>query len=296
MQKIKYRIIEKLNTVNATSGEINLIVLLSKYQNEKGLVSGVYYKEVCEKLKISYQLFYDLLRSLARKQLISYEKASYYDYDVRILENDFSDGSFSEGYLNTNHKIFSNPKFFSLKAKEKILALSLLKILLTKEYMRDKQKSFIIGKEKLAERAALLGVSMRTIKGYFCSLKEFFSIGFKDGMYYITGKKEVYERSQQTEEEQYNEFRIRGICRREKVKSDNSKVTELAKSINRKKEKCLGNLSEEEQEKTLTELLTQALKKSVDKLKGEARCLNPAYVHSILNRLIEYKNSQEPAM
>ena len=289
MQKLKYKVIEKLNTMNATSGEINLLILLSKYQDEKGFVSGVYYKEVCEKLKISYQLFYDLLRSLNYKRIISYEKGSYLDYDVKILDNDFSNENFHDGYFNMNHKIFSNFKFFSLKAKEKLLAFRLMKILLTKDYIRDRQKSFIITKEKLTtEWTVFFRVSFRAMKGYLKSLKEFFYIVLKDGKYYITGKREVYDRNQQTEEEQYNEFRIRKICRREKVNASTEKIMEFAKAINRKSQK-LCYVPKEKRETTLTELLVQAIKKSVEKYKGEERCLNPAYVHSILNKLIGYQ-------
>lgn len=55
MQKIKYTVLENMIKQKLTSAEINFLLYLSHFQDDTGLVRGVYYKEICESLNLSYQ-------------------------------------------------------------------------------------------------------------------------------------------------------------------------------------------------------------------------------------------------
>ena len=104
------------------------------------------------------------------------------DYDIIILDNDFSyPSSYQEGYVNLNRKVFSSPGFKKLRAKEKALLLLLL------QRTHENRSSYQIGTKKFYEKyMALLGVTKHVLRGYLHSLKKFFSIGVKDGKYFIT--------------------------------------------------------------------------------------------------------------
>lgn len=92
MQKIKYGVLDKLLRADLSRAEMDFILHISHYQDDTGCVSGIYYRDICEALQISYQTFYDVLRSLQAKEIIKVDKAFYGDWDVTILDNSFQNG------------------------------------------------------------------------------------------------------------------------------------------------------------------------------------------------------------
>ena len=60
VQKIKNSIITDMIAAHLTSNEIDFLLYISRFQNELGQVIGVHYKDVCEKMGMSYQGFYDV--------------------------------------------------------------------------------------------------------------------------------------------------------------------------------------------------------------------------------------------
>ncbi len=82
MQKLKSNILDKLIEYKATSTEINLLLYISHYQFDRGNVMGVYYRDVCAAIDVSYQAFYDALKGLQEKNIIMAQKGSYYDWDI----------------------------------------------------------------------------------------------------------------------------------------------------------------------------------------------------------------------
>jgi len=69
MQKIKYGVLDKLLRADLSRAEMDFILHISHYQDDTGCVSGIYYRDICEALQISYQTFYDVLRSLQAKEI-----------------------------------------------------------------------------------------------------------------------------------------------------------------------------------------------------------------------------------
>ena len=104
MQKIKYGVLDKLLRADLSRAEMDFILHISHYQDDTGCVSGIYYRDICEALQISYQTFYDVLRSLQAKEIIKVDKAFYGDWDVTILDNSFQNGI--TGYVSTGDDLF----------------------------------------------------------------------------------------------------------------------------------------------------------------------------------------------
>ena len=74
MNKLKNTYIEKMVKEQLSSREIDFILYIARYQNDSGIVSSVYYKDVCSAIHISIQKFYDIIESLQAKDLIHAEK------------------------------------------------------------------------------------------------------------------------------------------------------------------------------------------------------------------------------
>ena len=55
MQKIKLDVFKSWFGKNLTGKEIDFLITLSFYQNERGLVQGVHYKEMMERQKCLYR-------------------------------------------------------------------------------------------------------------------------------------------------------------------------------------------------------------------------------------------------
>lgn len=187
--KLKLAFISRMK--NLTSKGIDLILALAKVQDDTGLIRGVYYKDICEDLGISIQAYYDLLGMLRKAGLICWEKNSRYDRDVQLVGNNFNyNNALSEGYINIARPFLFSQGFRQLKAKAKLLALDILRIV-----EASKIKSFRIGRENFFGRyQQLLSVSGRSLQVYVQQIRAFFSVCLKDGMYYFTPVKETKTR------------------------------------------------------------------------------------------------------
>ena len=106
-----------------SSREVDFLLYIARFQDDFGKVYSVSYKDVCDSIHISIQKFYDILGSLASKGLIRVDKLNKADYCVTLVDNDFSDKDFSEGYLNVASQKFQSEDFLSLKAGSKLLYL-----------------------------------------------------------------------------------------------------------------------------------------------------------------------------
>lgn len=159
MWNLKHAYIDKMISGRLTSREVDFLLEIAGSLDDGGNVYGVYYKDICRKIGISCQKFYDILNSLQDKGLIIFEKGSYYDFNVHLAGNDFRDGeqARSEGYLKLGDKDFSSAKFRKLKAGGKLILLYLL---------RFRNGKDMPGGEFCGKFAAWLGVKVRTVKEY----------------------------------------------------------------------------------------------------------------------------------
>lgn len=272
MQKLKNSIIAKMIEARLTNKEIDFLIYVSRFQNDDGVVPGVYYKEVCENMHMSFQGFYDVKNTLIRKGFIRSEKNSPTDHDITILDNAFlTENDMKAGYVNTNHNIFFHEKFAGLKAGAKLLAMELMKL----SYAGTGECR--IGTEKFYKKyTQLFGVSKRVMRIYLMQLKIFFSIGIKEGIYYIRPKNIVYRQTgQATENDNYAAHNVDVICRRNRIQEAGKKE---------KKDICilLKQYRKQAQEvrQDIVELLMQAVERSLV-LTG-VRILKPKLVHKLL--------------
>lgn len=272
MQKLKNSIIAKMIKARLTNKEIDFLIYVSRFQNDDGVVSGVYYKEVCENMHMSFQGFYDVKNTLIRKGFIRSEKNSPTDHDITILDNAFlTENDIKAGYVNTNHNIFFHEKFARLKAGAKLLAMELMKL----SYAGTGECR--IGTEKFYKKyTQLFGVSKRVMRIYLMQLKIFFSIGIKEGIYYIRPKNIVYRQlGQASENDNYAAHNVDVICRRNRIQEAGKKE---------KKDICtlLKQYRKQAQEvrQDIVEMLMRAVEGSLE-LAG-VRILKPKLVHKLL--------------
>lgn len=276
MQKLKNSIVEDMIAKKLTSKEIDFLLYISRFQDDNGRVDGVHYREVCENMHMSYQGFYDVKQSLTVKGLISCGKSSRIDHDITILGNTFpSQEEFKKGYINTNHCIFFNEAFYKLKAGAKLLAMKLM------ERIRDDWGLYHIGTGKfLEEYHEMFGVSVRVMRGYLMALKEFFLIRIKDGQYYISPKKNVYNNLaiQPSENHNYAVHTVEMFCRRSRIRETKEiDVNDTSVLIGQYKKAAL------DAGKDIIQVVGRAIEKSVETIletsRNKIRRLKPKLVH-----------------
>lgn len=275
MQKLKNSVLDKMLQANLTKAEVDFMLEISHYQDDSGIIYGLYYKAVCKAIEISYETFYVTMRALADKGLISLRKAYYGDWDIIINGNDFSyPGALREGYISTGHDIFYNKEFRRLKAKEKLLAMQFIKI-------GGAGKRYHIGVELFYKKyAEMLQVTKRTIQVYLGRLKQFFSIGIKSKMYWITPLVAVFKNNAPKDIQRFAEHLGRVACRRnratyteESLQSTTDLVRQYAESL--KTETGPRFLAAV---KSSIEKVNEAVK---DKSKWN-RQLNPKFIHKLI--------------
>ena len=130
----------------------------------------------------------------------------------------------------------------------------------------------------------LLHVTKRVIRCYLHSLRRFFSVGIKDGLYYITFLHSVFAQEEEKgEETQEYEYFTEVQCRRYQIHYDQTELSETAILIKQYRNMVIetgGTLVE------LKELLARAMEKSVRGLQRKDRMLQHRYVHMLLKNLI----------
>ena len=219
MQKISIEVLEKAIEEKLTSAEVDMLLYIARFQDETGTASGIYYKDVCESINISYQGFYDCKRSLQNKGLIYAEKCNYYDWDITILNNSFiGKENYGRGYVSVSSKMVKSSVFRKLRANAKLMALYLLR-----EWSINRKKakceSYSILKENFLSKFKELGFTNRMTRAYLGELKPFLSVYLENGRkYFLTFKKsEVYNAGEsENEEKRLHDFDT--ACRRNKVK------------------------------------------------------------------------------
>lgn len=261
-----------------TSKEIDFLLYVSRFQDDNGNVAGVHYREVCEAMHMSYQGFYDVKKSLVEKGFIESTKSNRIDHDIKIIDNAFlSQEDINAGYVNTNKEIFRNEDFYKMKAGAKLLALQFIKV------SRSNRGQYKIGKNTFYEKyTSMLGVDRRAIRVYLMQLRKFFSIGIKDGMYYMRPKVAGLTAGHVFESDNFNDHNVEVMCRRNKIKNPEKKsLKDVSGLIKQYKKMAL------EVHKDIIGVLNQAIEKSIEQLNINEKTLRirelkPKLIHKIL--------------
>lgn len=280
MQKISLDVLEKMMQSNLSSKEVDFILYIAQYQNQFGIARGIYYKDLCDTIDLSYQGFYNCKTSLEDKGIIACEKNSYYDYDITILNNSFDGEDYRRGYVNIHIPMVRDPRFQRMKAGAKLMALWLLRE--WRIYKKQsKSSSYKIGRDNFfAKFRELMGLSNRCIRSYLGALKPFLNIYLEDGrMYYLTFREE-YVRTLVSGDSENGELRshmVRVACRRNRIKSDPAKEKEIYNilSMHEKELRKLKSFS-------LTGIIDQTLQLLNQGVRSKykwKRYLNPALIH-----------------
>lgn len=146
-----------------SKSEVSFILHIAQYQDNYGIVHSVYYKDICAAINISTQKFYDILNTLAKKRLISFEKVNPADFKVCLINNDFSDKNFKQGYINVAEKDFRRSSFVSMKAGAQLLYL------FTQRFTKGKHMLLNNFYEEFCEK---FHIKHKTLQLYLQELKE----------------------------------------------------------------------------------------------------------------------------
>ena len=194
MQRIKLNVFKSWFDKNLTGKEIDFLLVLSFYQDKRGVTRGVYYKDMMREGKMSAQTFYDCKKSLTEKGVISSVEGQD-DYDITLIGNDFTiyeKEDYEEGkvkYLSTTYHLFRDPYFRTLKPKQKLLVMDLLNIQMAgrpngvntyRIYRENFIKKYANIKQNDGTKSkGLLDITVRTLQKYFKLLKHYFSVSLK---------------------------------------------------------------------------------------------------------------------
>lgn len=289
-EKIRASVLRKVEESRLTNKELTVFLHICQYQTDAGTVSGIYYKDICNALKISNQSFYSSLYRLRDCGLINLWKADKIDWDIQIIGNDCTDieSVKKEGYLSVADGLFASEKFRKLKANEKVMAMRLL------VYCRSGQRTYKEAKASFLDKMKkMLGCGLRAVKKYLTALKELFYIGIKDKMYLITIRRGVADRVWRapTDTELELGHKVHAACNRNKInESDAAKrdTAELAKQYRQ-------DIAEMQKAGVLPEdIFGYLIGKARDGLAGK---LNPKYIHKVLrNEIANFQRAKKMAV
>lgn len=163
LYKLKNSYIDRMIDARISKSEVSFILHIAQYQDNYGIVHSVYYKDICAAINISTQKFYDILNTLAKKRLISFEKVNPADFKVCLINNDFSDKNFKQGYINVAEKDFRRSSFVSMKAGAQLLYL------FTQRFTKGKHMLLNNFYEEFCEK---FHIKHKTLQLYLQELKE----------------------------------------------------------------------------------------------------------------------------
>ena len=254
MHKLKHSLLLKLFKQKLTKEELNTVWFLCMHQDQSGLIIGVHYKMVAEFIDCCAQTFYNVLKSLQEKGIISVTQKETGDYDIYLIGNDFSDGDFTCGYINLRKKFFKSKVFMQLKANEMLLVMELLYRCGCHGGMFKIGRSTFI-KNFMEE----FGVTARTIERYLHMIRHYFRITLKGKNYIFVPKAYTKQSMEKRDEDFCNEYQMRVMARRSKIKkTSEQEIVEAAKLINQYKAMAA------ERGKDIWELFRESLGKSLE--------------------------------
>lgn len=224
MQRIKLELFKTFFEKNLTGNEIDFLIALTYVQDNRGVARGVFYRDMMAVTGMSTQAFYDCKRSLEIKGVISVQRKEQ-DYDITLIGNDFSgytEEDYQLGnvkYIRTNMKLFRDINWNKLKPAQKLLVMDLVNI-----NTASSMRTYRITRKKFIEKyTELLQVTGRTLQKYMKFLKLYFYVGLKEGMYYITLRKQFSSSITRTESDEVNRHLLNTACRRNRIKEQDEK-------------------------------------------------------------------------
>lgn len=123
-----------------TNAEVNLIFYLCQRCDDKGVIKGVYYKDVAETIECDATTVYNCLSSLEKKGVLNWQKGSFdrkirNDFDIYLKHNFFApckktnkSTNILPAFLNINYAFFEdeNHTFYKLSLAQKRVMLYII--------------------------------------------------------------------------------------------------------------------------------------------------------------------------
>lgn len=220
VQKIAIEVLEHAIRAGLSSSEVDMLLYIARYQNEAGIARGIYYKDVCENIQISYQAFYDCKKSLVEKGIIYAEKNNYFDWDITILNNSFlGKENFGRGYVSVASKMVRSATFRKLRANAKLMALYLQREWQISRKQTGKTAYQMLKETFLLKFRGLFGVADRMLRSYLTELQPFLSVYLQEGRkFFLTFKENEVKNREINGNDESREQQIKVACRRNKVK------------------------------------------------------------------------------
>jgi hypothetical protein len=129
--KLSYENWEKIERV-CTSREMDFILYIGRFQDDKGRILGLSCKSVCKTVGICKTSFYHFLNDLQEKKIldVDYGNEETGWWKAVILNNAYenSDDCRKKPYLNLNHDVFLSKAFHKLTKSEKIVFIRLIRM------------------------------------------------------------------------------------------------------------------------------------------------------------------------
>lgn len=247
MQKLSLKLISELKRLNCSETEINLINLITKYQDERGRLENFTYKFALENLSITKQHFYKSLWKLVDKSLLIVEDTSRGGFfNIQIPLNDYfiypnmDEKQFykENPYINTNVFSILYTDFFK-KASRNLMYLILDLIKLLGQNTTTRTRKLSAGSLKKYAKIN----SKRTLKKYIEHLKAYFFIkeNKKNEMYTIGIKQVTADKFSEKRNRTY--YRLRTFLDKYKIKYNSWQLTNtLDLFVNNKYEEKFGGL------------------------------------------------------
>lgn len=226
VQKIAIEVLEHAIRAGLSSSEVDMLLYIARYQNEAGIARGIYYKDVCENIQISYQAFYDCKKSLVEKGIIYAEKNNYFDWDITILNNSFlGKENFGRGYVSVASKMVRSATFRKLRANAKLMALYLQREWQISRKQTGKTAYQMLKETFLLKFRGLFGVADRMLRSYLTELQPFLSVYLQEGRkFFLTFKENEVKNREINGNDESREQQIKVACRRNKVKDISIKL------------------------------------------------------------------------
>ena len=156
--KLSLKTLDKVLS-RCTGKEIDLVIYLAQYQDEEGIVGGIYYRNAMEDIDISESAFYKCLYSLEQKGIISISNEYEHRYwTLKIADNAFcNDKDYKKGYINLNYEILHSKDFRRMSRSEKVIVLKVLQLM----YLHAAKKFITLRLETLMDWT---GKSLRSVR------------------------------------------------------------------------------------------------------------------------------------
>lgn len=161
-----------------TKKEIDLIIYLGQFQDEKGVIKGIEYKDVLKEVEICKSTFYLLIYSLEKKGIIKINYTHNYKYwEMVILNNEFNNSTdYKKGYFKLNFAVLHSKAFKQMTKSEKIIVINIINLNFNREFI----------KVSFNKIRLWTGKSLRSCKKFIETIRNVFNLTIKNGTIIIS--------------------------------------------------------------------------------------------------------------